>query len=242
MASITVTGTNSGTGTANGITLALRVLTGAVEWGGASWGNMAVQTGQASVTPAFSTSLVLFALQNATNTSTFTAATNNSFIDNAALGADYAYADGTYTGTVTAGSAITVGSSAPTGDTIGVAIWEAHPLVAGSAPATDASTPATATASGALTVTTASFSPPAGAVLVALITANGTGTGGTISMAVTSTGGLTWTQRALGTTNGDGMATIFTATMPTLVAGDGIPSPSVIVPFAAGRQGAGHAI
>lgn len=60
--------------------------------------------------------------------------------------------------------------------------------------AIDASTPVRASATAALTTTTASFTAPSGAVLVACVSSN-TSAGGNPTLTVTDSGGLTWTAR-----------------------------------------------
>jgi hypothetical protein len=211
---MTITATTGGTDAASGITLAVKVLDGALEAGGVSAQGMAIRAAEASITPRYSSALPVFALQNASAASPlFTLASSNKSYNNAALGSDYAYADGYYSGTVTHGTPITVGSTSPTSDTVGWAIYEVPPATS-LTPTVDTSSPAFASAASAKTITTASFTPPPGSVLVAMVTANGTGEGGAVSMAV-SGGGLTWTQRAVGTVNGDGIAAIFTATVPS---------------------------
>src|SRR6185437_5945519 len=82
----------------------------------------------------------------------------------------------------------------------------------------DTSTPALVFSSSANSVTTASFSPPAGAVLAVLASGNNAS-----SIAVSDSGlGLTWTQRASKFAGGGG-SVVYTAT----VAGGGGSAPVV---------------
>lgn len=81
--------------------------------------------------------------------------------------------------------------------------------------AIDASTPNRASATGALTIATSSFTAPSGAVLVACVSSN-TSPAGNPTLAVTDSGGLTWTQRVLrqqseGGGSTGGTSAIFTA-------------------------------
>jgi hypothetical protein len=67
------------------------------------------------------------------------------------------------------------------------------------------------------TVTTASFTPPGGAVLACLVLAGGTGAGTGITMTITDTSGLglTWTQRAVSSSSDNFQpAFIVTTTIP----------------------------
>jgi hypothetical protein len=78
-----------------------------------------------------------------------------------------------------------------------------------STPAVDASTPAAATSSTNVS-TTAGFSPPHGAVLVALATTN---VWSSTAPTVSDSSGLTWTLRSI-FHGGEGMAAVYTATGP----------------------------
>jgi hypothetical protein len=213
---ITVTATQ-GTDTFNGIALAVRVYTGAVEAGGASnTFHVSPGTGPAAVslTPNASNSMLVFGTTLDTS-GTFTAAANNAYDNNSFAPFGVGIGDGHYTGTVTSGTPVTVGSSAPTAsDHYNCAAYEIRPS-GGSTPALDGSGPAWATTSSAITVTTASFTPPAGSVLVALIESFASGTGSGQTMTVSDTSGLAWTQRAaLSYANQSEAVFIFTATVP----------------------------
>jgi hypothetical protein len=213
---ITVTATQ-GTDTFNGIALAVRVYTGAVEAGGASnTFHVSPGTGPAAVslTPNATSSLPVFCTSLDTNTAV-TAATNNAYDNNSSTPFGVSVGDGHYTGTVTSGTPVTVGSSAPTAsDHYNCAAYEIRPS-GGSTPALDGSGPAWATTSTAITVTTASFTPPPGSVLVALIESFASGTGSGQTMTVSDTSGLAWTQRAaISFANQSEAVFIFTATVP----------------------------
>jgi hypothetical protein len=201
----TVTATVNGTPA--GVSEKVFVLTGATEAGGAQASGSAAAGSAANwaLTPVHASSLPLEVLYDETGGTSgeFTAAASNTLADNSIQ--HDAFADGYYTGTVTAGTPVTLGTSAPTTNTREWASYEVQPSGA-AAPARDASSPAVVKSSTANTVTTASFTPPAGAVLVALVTGNNATTSG-----VTDAAGLTWTQRSQ-VTGGGGIAAVYTAT------------------------------
>jgi hypothetical protein len=197
-------------GSANGTSLKVFVLTGATEAGGASSANE-VTSGTAAtwpLTPNFSNSLLLFVTYDETGGSSgeCTAASSNTLVDNTKQ--HDAFCDGYYSGTVTAGTQVTLGASAPTADRKDWASYEVRPSGA-SIPSRDASAPAVVT-SATNTVTTASFTPSAGAVLVALGTTN---LWSSSAPTISDTSGLTWTRRAW-FAGGGGMTALFTATVP----------------------------
>lgn len=111
-------------------------------------------------------------------------------------------------GTVTSGPAATLGATAPTADRKDWASYEVRPSGA-STPAIDGSTPAVVTSSTNV-VTTASFTPPHGGVLVALATTN---VWSSTAPTVSDTSGLTWTLRSF-FPGGGGMVAVYTATVP----------------------------
>lgn len=235
--SFTVKVTLSGTGATNDdLTLQVKVLTGATEASGTSAASRGAATAQASITPNFSHSLPVFAIEDDTSSTAFTAAASNTFYNNITNSANGACgADGYYSGTVTSGTPVTVGSSAPTGQTTAWAVYEVPPS-GGSTPAVDGSSPAVVSVqgSGALTGTTAAFTPPAGSVLVALVSADANTSSGALGIAITDTSGLglTWTARAnSNTTTAAPAAAVFTATMPGAgVSGKAQPRATVPVP------------
>jgi len=162
------------------------------------------------ITPAQAGSLLLFGLaQTAGTWSAYTTDANNTLVDNAQYAATgYGYADGYYSGP--GGSGLTVGASGP-------AVWTAsgvYELVPhNGAPAIDGSTPAVAVTDATTAPVTASFTPPSGSVLCAVLMANSTGTP-VIAMSDTSGLGLTWTQQLQFSASYEGTVTIMTATMP----------------------------
>jgi hypothetical protein len=85
--------------------------------------------------------------------------------------------------------------------------------------ARDASTPAAMTSTG-LTVTSASFGPPSGSLLVLAVQANGNVVN---TVAITDTlGGLVWTERIRQNPSGSGYSGLWTAPVPTSVASTGL--------------------
>lgn len=217
----TVTATETGA-TFNGMSLAVKVLTGAVEAGGASSAgclnaSVAAGGGASAFTPNTTNSLPLWVLSYDGSTA-FTIAANNTAFDS--LTSPNSIAHGYYSGAVTASTAITVGSTAPvgagSGGGTGWGTYEIKPS-GGSAPVLDGSSPIIVTTSSAITATTASFNPPAGSVLAALVWCFASGSG-IVGMTITDTSGLglVWTGRALGNTV-SGMSEacfIYTATVP----------------------------
>lgn len=206
---ITVTFTSQA-GSPNGTSLKVFVLTGATEAGGSSSANEATSGTAATwpLTPNFSNSLLLFVIydENGGSSGECTAASSNTLVDNTTQ--HDAFCDGYYSGTVTASTQVTLGASAPTADKKDWASYEVRPS-GGSTPSRDASTPAVVT-SVSNTATTASFTPPAGAVLVALGTTN---VWSSSAPTISDSSGLTWTRRAW-FAGGGGMTALFTATVP----------------------------
>lgn len=221
MTSYTVTASNSDG--SSGIYLQVEVLTSAAEAGGASASISNGSSGTVTLTPNFTGSFIAEAISDshggntaitpaASNTLLTVAANTDSFQDTTVgvtVGAEY------YSGTVTAGVGVTVGYTNPSSATAAqVAVYEVP--ASGGIWAEDASTPAWVKTSSTNTVTTASFTPPGGTVLVAVVSANYAGVGNpTTTLTVSSTPALTWTPRkfsANSTTNGG--SAIFTATIP----------------------------
>lgn len=217
---MTVTATMSGTAANEHIYLWIRVLTGATEAGGASAAGIAASGGAgvtATLTPNFSSSLPCYALSGDNSAGPLTAAGSNTIDSSSADPDTWEAGFGRYTGTVTAATPLTFGASSFGVGGCDYGTWACYevPSSGGGTPAVDASSPALASATGAgiKTVTSASFTPPAGAVVVAMVVGGGTGSSGSFAMAV-SGGGLTWTQRAGTATVTDQDTFVFTATVP----------------------------
>jgi len=220
-----VTAAESGSSANKGVYLEVRVLTGATEAGGASTSGVSL-TGaapQGTITPNFTNSLPVWAISadNISATPSFTIAANNTAYQNLGNTTDtWAYGSGYYSGTVTASTPITCGASANIGspDQSSWAVYEVPPSGA-STPVVDASSPALASNGSSVSITTATFLPPAGSVIVAMVVVGGSGGGSGITTTV-SGGGLTWTQRAVApSTAVDQAASVWTATVPAASTG-----------------------
>ena len=116
----------------------------------------------------------------------------------------------TTSATVTPGS-VTVGASGPSDTGANAALLEV--LASGGTLTEDGSSPASISTTGAETVTTASFTPPPGSLLVAMVGTDGTSSAA-VSMTVTDSSGLTWTARAEADAAFYGYAGVWTAQVP----------------------------
>jgi hypothetical protein len=220
-----ITATQGGTSANKGMYLRLLVLTGAVEGGGASAGAASASGAtvpQASLTPNGTNSLPVFAISQDSATAMGAAAASNTYDSTTHDTTDnWSSAQGHYTGTVTQGTPVTVGAGAiGTGapDHGNWAVYEVR-SAGGATPSIDASTPVLASTEALATVSTVFFNPPAGAVLVALITGGGLGSGSGMTMTV-SGGGLTWTQRVTSSASDTFQPCfIFTTTVPAVDSG-----------------------
>ena len=209
MAATAVTATQTG-GTANGLLVRLLVLTGtAATQNGASgsqtsWGGSGHQV---TLTTTEAGSITWSVEINSTNAYPSPVAGNtviDGVLDNTL---DRTY--GTFrqtTPTVTPGSFAAGSTDSWNG---GLAALEILPAVPGGTIATDASGPAVAYTLTATTVTTASFTPPAGALLVALVSSNGMNAQTTVS--VSDTTSLSWTQASVSNSIGNEYAGIWLA-------------------------------
>lgn len=220
---ITVTATNSD-GSA-GIYLQVEVITGVKETGGASASATGSSSGSASLTPAGSGSFIAWSFEGANSgDSAPAAAANNSLLTVASHGDSatdtngFALAHGYYSGTVTSGTPVTAGAANPAVAGSGELAAYELPLAGPLTWVEDTSTPAWVHSSAAATITTASFTPPAGAVLVAVVQWNFAGSGNPSTTMTVSGGGLTWTARKYNSTSAgaNGGVGIFTATVPGL--------------------------
>lgn len=205
MASMTVT---AGETAANEVALQVFVLTGAVETGGITptWYGQS-----SSVTPNTTNSIVVWGQENFNNATIPTIATNNTYQSSVAGSLTNTYGFGYYSGTVTGGTAITIGNSTTTCESAGVEIHSAGSAV----PVIHSSTPALAAPFRTTSATSASFTPPAGSVLVAILSAYDTAS--TVTPTVSNTGTtLTWTQRSIENQFNQGLVVVWTATVPPL--------------------------
>jgi hypothetical protein len=196
----TVTATASGTFT-TGIILRVKVLTSAAAAQTGAAANAAAVY-QKAITTTIAGSIVYGAMVADT---TFTANASSTLIDNVAG------SSGTQLGsvrqttpTVTPGS-ITIGATTASGADGGIALFEIKP---NGTIAEDASGPAVANSTTLTAITSPSFTPPAGSLLVAMVGAFGTAA----TITDTSGLGLTWTLKSVMTT--DGYAAVWVAQMP----------------------------
>jgi hypothetical protein len=134
--------------------------------------------------------------------------------------------------TGTPGSTVLGYSTTFTGGCVGAEILTAGTLTE------DGSAPAAVSTMSATTITTASFTPPAGSLLVAMV-----GTGGTasqVTMALSDTSNLTWVEVINANAAGNGYAGVWIAQVPNVsVSGPGHASfsPSYLVRYRHGHFG-----
>ena len=211
--SMTVTATPDAAST--GAAAKVYVVTHAAESGGTA-GHTAGGPGTKSITPAQSSSVVLWANQDFFSQTAFTSAANNTIDEQFAASAGARYAHGHYSGTVTGGSAITVGATSADGASSALtAIYELIP--SGGTPAIDGSTQPGQEVNGHTALVSYPFVPPNGAVLVVVCESTSFPANFTIS----DTHSLTWTRRDGGT---DGSAAVYTATYSTSTNATATPS------------------
>lgn len=217
--SMTVTLTNNAN-IANAV-IAVKVYTQATEAGGG--GNSAdISSGttcSTSVTPTSSGSTIVYFVGDSAHSNSLTALTNCSQYDGTngtSTGNSEEFASGHFTGTVTAGTGVTVGANCTSGDNVSVVAYE----IQGKNIALDGSTPAEVITLSSNSAVTASFTPPPGSVLVAmgLSNANAQASAPTFTISDSSGGKLTWTQREFqgngSGANWGGSTVLFTATVP----------------------------
>jgi hypothetical protein len=223
-----VTAASTGAGAANGILLSVQVVTGqAGSPAGAVADSVTLTTPQLAFTPSGTGSLVFGALENATTASTFTWNSNTTLLaENPVSAYSVDQAAFVSTSATTAGTPVTLGATAPA-EPSGNLLLALCEILSGTGLAIDSSTPAAVTDNTGETVTSASFTPPDGALLVAVVVSNGTGTSGAASsLDVSDTAGLAWTLQASAVYTA-GSATeqacgIYTAVVPVPGGGGGI--------------------
>jgi len=113
--------------------------------------------------------------------------------------------------TTTAGTPVTLGATSDV-NSIAVALCEIE--AAGTLAEDSSAPPPVGGSPSGTSVATASFTPPAGSLLVAMISANAGS--GVVTMAVTDTSGLglSWVEQSKQTVSDDGYAGVWTAQMP----------------------------
>jgi hypothetical protein len=113
--------------------------------------------------------------------------------------------------TTTASTPVTIGASSPTNGTPQVVLAEI--LAAGTLVEDTANEPAAATSTTATAVTTGSFTPNPGDLIVAVV-ATGGGNSGTTSITLSNTGGLSFTTLVTSTSSFYGCNAVYIAQMP----------------------------
>ena len=230
---VTATATNN---TFGGGLLKVQVLTNAALAGSPATGSSSTAY-NCSVTTTQAGSFVFGVADNQTASTTFVASAGCTITDQASINAGGAQGGAfkTTAGTGTPG-ATTVGSSTTFAGNYGVVAMEV--LASGGTLTVDGSSPAVVTDGTSTSWTTGSFTPPAGAVLVALFTASGNGSANVCVATVSSSPVLTWAEQVkisstVGATNS--YAGVWTAVVPA--GGAATPQP-VVAPSAAAVRAA----
>jgi hypothetical protein len=206
---MTVTATQ-GTTPSNGMQLSIKVLTNAAVAGSQSGASFISSTAiNGSIVTTVAGSIVYIAVTNENVVAAEPLCTIiNSFHDTTNL--EYYTSLRTTSATGTPGSTL-VGCTG-TASFPGIAAQE---ILAAGTITEDGSAPIPATTMTATAVTSASFTPPAGSLIVAMIACNGAGSGSAETCTVTDTGGgLTWIQKAHTTAAASLYAGVWIASVP----------------------------
>ena len=192
----TVTATE-GANAVNGVLLRVKVLTGAAAAASQTGASKTADAGSSpfydqSITTTVTGSIVYGALADGANNSAFTADARTTLIDNFSDGVQFCqYATWRATSATGTPGATTLGASSNAGDH---GVYAAAEILPSGTITEDASAPAAASTTAATAVTTASFTPPAGSLLVAIVSHCSSGVS---SITISNTGGtLIWTQLA----------------------------------------------
>lgn len=216
--SLAVTATEGGS-TNNGIGLTVKVITGAdLNQNGQFNSTGTITTPNLSITPKRSGSWVYGALLDDASSTVWAAHAGTTFglnFSDATNTACY----GTYrsTSTTTALTAVVLGADTPSA-TGGLAQAEIVPI---GVLAEDVTSPPSVTATGAHTVSTITFTPPAGSLLVAMVAADG---GAAVATMVVSGGPLVWAEVVKQNASGAGYVGVWVARVP-----GGTPIPPMVV-------------
>jgi hypothetical protein len=211
MAAITVTAAESGS-TFPGVLLQVVVLTSvAASQSGAATAVQSSNAGaahQANITTTVTGSQVYAASANVGSGTAYTANANSTlYTDQADGGNGLRTGTGRSTSATGTPGAITIGFTNPQGGG-GVALLEILP---NGTITEDGSAPAAVYASGAATVTTASFTPPGNSLLVAMV---GADANTSTVVTVSDSSSLSWTQQVVAQTTGALYAAVWTAVVP----------------------------
>jgi hypothetical protein len=206
-----ITATQEGIGaTFNGMALTVKVLTGAAAVSGQT-GSKLADAGPASqsltTTKVGSVLYGAYSWNNGITITPVSGTTISEDYDDETNGATYV----TFQSAVTATPGPTiVGVTASGDDSTGA--WSAAEILPTSTIAEDASTPSPVATISAITVTSGSFTPPPGSLLVAMVSTNTNTASATIS--ITDSNGLTWTQLCYSTGSGFFGAGVWIANVP----------------------------
>src|SRR6185312_7445771 len=206
MTTFTVTATQAGS-TSAGIGMEVRVITGQSGTQPGTLASATQTTPSLSITPAASGSLVYGSLLGLSGAYTINGNSANEQDAHNIGGLEMC--SFVSSSTTTSGTPVTLGYTA-TANGISICLCE---IENSAGLAEDASSPAGVSAV-ALTVSTASFSPPAGSLLVAMVQSNGGGSVTSMGISDTSGLGLTWTEQVKQNGAGNGYSGIWTTTIP----------------------------
>ena len=209
----------------NGIALTVAVLTNAatVQSGAANSVNGLNPNPNLAITPSATGSIVYGAMLNGASSTVFTANGSTTYTQNVSDTVNgSAYATYRSTATTTAATPVTLGATAPA---VSGGLAQAEILAAGTL-AEDVSAPPPVALTGTTVANTVLFTPPAGALLIAMVSADG-GTG-VATMAVTS-GGLVWTELVKTNVTGQGYVGVWIAQVPGAAAV--VSGPSTLEPL-----------
>ena len=241
MTAYTVTATQS-VNTSAGMQLYVAVLTNASLAGTPATGTSTTAY-DCSVTTTQVGSIVAGAIASLNSSSALTALANTTLTQYSDTTNSTVYA-GYTTSTTASPGATTYGSSTAFNSFYGACGAEIIPASGGSV-AVDGSSPAAVTSVSATALTTASFTPPGGSLLVATVATDGNGSGA-VTMTGSSSPVLTWTQRvSVVSSVGGTFAYIGVLTAPVPAAApslleDALTNTPVIVAGRAGWRGASH--
>jgi hypothetical protein len=214
---MTVTATQGGT-TTPGIDLMVLLFSGAqtpaaIAAGGKTGTKAFTANGalQLAITPNATGSLVVGSMNNgvATAFTMLASTTLKAGVANATQGNEYGII--VSAATTTAATPVTLGASAPTTAEGQIALAEI--LTAGSLATSSATAPANASSTTLTAIATASFTPNPGDLVVPIVSCSG-GNGGTQTVTLANTGGLTFTNLVTANTAFYGVNAIWAAQMP----------------------------
>jgi hypothetical protein len=213
---LTVTATQGGT-TTPGMDLMVLLYTGAqspaaIATGGATGTKAFTSNGalQLAITPNATGSLIIGSMNNGVNTA-YTALASTTLkanVSNASQTNQYGIA--VSSATTTSGTPVTIGASAPTTAEGQIALAEI--LASGTLTEDTANEPANVSSTTLTALTTASFTPNPGDLVVVVVSASGGNGANTVSLS--NTGGLTFTSLVAATTAFYGVNEVWVAQMP----------------------------